>query len=285
MYTVLVTGSRGKTGRAVLDALKDHPGLRLIGASSKPADASQVRLDWGDKATWATAVSGVDALYLVKPTDNLTDPAAPDVGDKVRAFLATSRSLKRVVLLSEIGASGRDESLDERRVERAVEESGTEWTILQPNWFMQNFSDASFYLPAVKSGGTISVPTAGKPTSFIDTRDIADVVATALARGGHGQRTYTLTGPEAYTWSDALAMISEAGGRRVTYVDIALEDFLTNPKITALPEKVRAHYRGVYDLLSSDAAGAVTGHVEAVLGRPARGFKAFVEENAALWRA
>lgn len=282
MISVLVTGSRGKTGRLLVEALRQSEGVRVI-AASRQSDGDR-RLDWDDKATWKSALSGAEALYLVKPTNNLTDPHAEDVAERVRGFLASADRLKRVVLLSEIGAADRDEALDEKRVERAVEQSGLDWTILRPNWFMQNFSDPSFYLKAIREEGRIAVPKSGMPTSFIDSRDIADCAAKILLHGGHAQKYYTLTGQSSHTWSDAMSMISKAAGHSVTYSDVPLEEFLSRAHYQSLPARVMAHHRKVYELLSSIEAGKVTGDTERILNRSARGFEDFVRENTEVWR-
>lgn len=65
---VLVTGARGKTGREVVRLLRDGTGIAIRSGSSRPSTADgAVRFDWHDSATWAPAVDGVDAVYLMRP--------------------------------------------------------------------------------------------------------------------------------------------------------------------------------------------------------------------------
>ena len=182
MRTVLVTGLRGKTGRQVATALICRKGAAVRGAGRNVADlnvpgVAVSRFDWEEPISWPGALVGVEAIYLVKP--KTADPAGT-----VASFLRLARSIERVVLLSEIDASNRDEATNERKVEKVIESSPVAWTILRPNWFMQNFTEPSFYLEAIRDAGELKVPTGRQPTSFVDTRDIADVATAALLDSG-----------------------------------------------------------------------------------------------------
>ena len=112
-------------------------GVVVRGAGRRVSDlnvpgAFVSRFDWEDSESWPEALADVDAIYLVKP--KTADPA-----QTVASFLRLAGNIERVVLLSEIDASSRDEATDERKVERVIESSAVSWTILRPNWFMQNF--------------------------------------------------------------------------------------------------------------------------------------------------
>lgn len=48
----------------------------------------------------------------------------------------------------------------------------------------------------------------------MDARDIAAVAAAVLTEDGHEGKTYTLTEPEAFSYDNAAATLSEATGRR-----------------------------------------------------------------------
>lgn len=282
MKTVLVTGVRGKTGRQVAAVLARQPGIEVRGASRTAADLALpgVRLtgfDWNDGASWAAALKGVSAIYLVKP--KTPDPAAT-----VMAFLRLAGEGKRLVLLSEIGCESRDGSTDERKVEKAVEALAPGATILRPNWFMQNFSEPNFYLEAIRDKGVLEVPTKGQAVSFVDTRDIAEVAAAALTDQRHAGRAYTLTGPEALSFAEAAARIGEAAGYQVRHSDPPLAGYL--PGLAASgAEKIRAEYnRRIYTLIQEGKTAPLSQAVAQVTGHPPRNFAAFVAENKDVWR-
>jgi len=282
MKIVLVTGFRGKTGRQVAAALARRNGVAVRGAGRRVSDlnvpgAFVSRFDWEDSESWPEALADVDAIYLVKP--KTADPA-----QTVASFLRLAGNIERVVLLSEIDASSRDEATDERKVERVVESSAISWTILRPNWFMQNFTEPSFYLEAIRDSGELRVPTGGQPTSFVDTRDIADVAAAALLDSRHARRSYTLTGPKALTWSEVAALIGQAAGHQVRYIDSPLKEYLG-----ALTEKGTArvtveYHSRVYGCIEQGRTSIISRDIEQVTGHPPRSFSAFVEENKNDWR-
>lgn len=280
MPTILVTGIRGKTGRQVAAALL-REGVTVRGATRRTSSdlpgVTLCRFDWEDSGSWTGALAGVEAVYLVKP--KTADPAAT-----VAAFLQSGSDLERVVLLSEIDAGSRDETTIERRVELVVESSPVAWTILRPNWFMQNFTEPGYYLEDIREKGEVKEPTGGQSTSFVDTRDIADVAVAALLRSGHARQHYTLTGPEALTWMDATRSMGEAAGHGVEYVDLPLGEYLSALSEAGTAKSTVEYYGRVFGSIQQGRTSIVSPDIERVTGHPPRGFSAFVEENKNRWR-
>ena len=65
------------------------------------------------------------------------------------------------------------------------------------------------------------VPTGNGSEAFIDADDIAAVAAATLADpAAHAGAAYSLTGPEALTVAEAAALISEATGQAIMYLDV-----------------------------------------------------------------
>ena len=282
MKIVLITGMRGKTGRHVAKILSQQQGIAVRGAGRDIAslDApglTAVRFDWDDPHTWPAAVAGVTAIYLVKP--KTADPAR-----SVAHFLKSAKPIERIVLLSEIDAGHRDEATDERKVERLIEALPTQWTILRPNWFMQNFAEPGFFLEGLRDSGEITLPAAGQKVSFVDTRDIAEVAAAALLKPGHAGKHYTLTGPEALTFAEALRQIGRAAGHLIHHDDPPLDHYLNTLAEKGTPQKAIDYYRRIYGCIQQSRAAVVSPDVEHVTGHRPRGFSGFVDENRALWR-
>ncbi|XSC47827.1 NmrA family NAD(P)-binding protein [Bradyrhizobium sp. RDT10] len=282
MKTVLVIGLRGKTGRQVATALMRRNGVAVRGAGRNVADLNfpgvvVSHFDWEDSASWPGALAGVEAIYLVKP--KTADPAGT-----VASILRLAVSIERVVLLSEVDASNRDEATDERKVERVIESSPIAWTILRPNWFMQNFTEPSFYLEAIRDAGELKVPTGGQPTSFVDTRDIADVSTAALLDSGHAGRSYTLTGPQALTFAEVAGLVGQAAGHEVRYIDPPLNEYLEALADKGTAKATVEYYRQIYACIQEGRTSIISADVEQVTGHPPRAFSAFVEENKSVWR-
>ncbi len=213
MAMILVLGATGKTGRRVVAHLEQR-GAPVRAASRRSA----THFDWRDRDTWAPALDGVRAVYLV-------DSQAPDAAETLGAFSARAveAGVARLVLLSsrDAGVSGGLTWLDG---ERAVREAGAEWTILRPTWFMQNFSEEPYLRDPVKAG-TLTLSTGSGLEPFIDAEDIAEVAATVLTEPGHGGQIYELSGPRSLTFADALAEIATATGRDLRHVQVSGQEY------------------------------------------------------------
>ncbi|WP_309115770.1 NAD(P)H-binding protein [Saccharothrix sp.] len=260
MTTTLVLGATGKTGRRVTAAL---------GPAARPASrSSALRFDWSDSSTWAPALDGVSAVYLVPPANNLESA-------EVEAFVpaAVAAGVRRIVLLSARGIDPADGR------EAAVRESTVDWTILRPTWFQQNFSE-DFLLPMVL-GGEVALPMGAGGNPFIDAQDIADVAVAALTSDAHAGRVYELSGPEAISFPDAVALVAEVSGREVKAVDVPEEPFTAalaeagfSPEYAAVLTASLAAIRDGHD------AHLSTG-VQEALGREPRRFEDYVKAAAA----
>src|SRR5262249_32776017 len=157
--------------------------------------------------------------------------------------LQFATEVERIVLLSEIGCENRDESTDERKVEKSVEAMPFDWTILRPNWFMQNFAEPNFYLEDIRDRSVLNVPTGGQPLTFVDTREVAEVAAAALIGSRHARRAYTLTGPEALTFAEVGEKIGEVAGYEVRHADTPLAEYLSEEAAGGAPKSLIEYYR------------------------------------------
>src|SRR5262245_9058267 len=95
----------------------------------------------------------------------------------------------------------------------------------------------------IKRDGTIRLPFGSRRTSPVDTRDVAEVIASVLASPeGHVGKVYELTGPKSQDVRGLAAEYSEALGRPVSYVDVPLEKWRDQElRPRGLPEYVAAH--------------------------------------------
>jgi len=305
---VLVIGATGKTGQSTVAALTARGAhvraatrtpsgavnpARTPGAAAEPVPTpgavepartagtstgavEVVRFDWADRTTWGPALAGVDAVYLIGPF------AESDPVTLVEDFLAAATEVRRVVLLTLIGADRLPSEVPLAHWERAVRESGKEWTILRPNWFMQNFSQG--FLPALRDTGVLELPAADAHLSFVDTRDVGEIAAIALTESGHDGQTYVLTGPDSLTYTDALATLSAVADRDLHYKPPSPEDFAAGMRSRGVPELAVIWQLALYDLIRSGANAPVTSTVEHLTGHPARPLSTYATENAAVWQ-
>ncbi|MFI9344473.1 NAD(P)H-binding protein [Streptomyces sp. NPDC052773] len=269
---ILVIGSTGKTGRRVVQALRER------GASVRPAGRSaDVRFDWDDDHTWEPALTGARAAYIV---DRQDQPGEWDAEAQIRALAkrAVDCGVERLVLL-QARTTGLVGGKNLSAGERGVRESGAQWTVLRPNWFFQNF-DEGVLLDAVRAG-ELRLPAGDGREPFVDAGDVAEVAAAALLEDGHDGQVYELSGARALTLAEAAEEISRAAGRTVVYTPVAHEDYVAE----LVSYDVSADYaRFVADLVGQIRDGLnsePTDTVERVLGRPARDFTEFARQAAA----
>ena len=280
---VLVIGGTGKTGRELVRLLAEG-GVPVRAASRHPGEpagsvAEAVEFDWARSETHGDALEGVERLYLVPPA------LVADASEQVIPFLrrAVDGGVRKIVQLSALGIDAAPEELGARKTELAVMGSGVEWTILRPNWFMQNFSE-SFFLPPILERGELLAPAGDAAVSFIDTRDIAAVAAASLVEEGHDGAGYALTGGRALTFGEVADAIGEAAGREVRYVDVAPEEMRRGMVEGGVPGDYADLLMGLFKGIRAGWNAVVDDSVERVLGRPQISFADYARDNADAWR-
>ena len=116
---------------------------------------------------------------------------------------ARNAGVKHIVKLSAFGASDHSKApicLWHYQVEKEMQASGMDWTILRPHHFMQNLLGQAEYI--IDEGLVYSASGDGK-IPYIDARDIAAVAAVTLTKPGHEGKKYVITGSEALSYRDA----------------------------------------------------------------------------------
>ncbi|MFF5008282.1 NAD(P)H-binding protein [Streptomyces phaeochromogenes] len=269
--TVLVTGASGKTGRQVAESAK-AAGFDVRAASR----SSEVRFDWYDSSTWAEALRGADAAYLAYTPDIGAPGAAENIAALAR--LAQELGVRRLVMLSARGERQAEPA------ERALRESGAEWTVVQADWFFQNFSEG-LLLEGVQSGEFV-FPAGEVKVPFIDTRDLADVVVKTLTDSSYAGRTLEITGARLLSFREAMAEITAAAGREIRYVPVPTKEYGAILAGFGLPPEEVAFMEEVFDGLLDGGNAQSTETVRQVLGRAPRDFTDFARELAAtgVWK-
>lgn len=269
--TVVVTGASGRTGSRVAAA------ARAAGLTVRAATRA-CGFDWRDRSTWEAALRGADAAYLVHPLD-VGAPDAPEaIGGLAR--VAVRLGVRRLVLLS---ARGEEQALP---TERALAESGAEWTVVRAAWFVQNFSEGPL-VEEIRAAGELVFPGGAVREPFVDVRDVADVVVAALTGGErYVRRTVEVSGPRLLSFGEAIAEIATATGRELAYRAVSARDYGERMAAFGLPpEEVEFLVELFASLLDGHNAHLSDG-VRQVLGREPRDFGDVVREAAAdgVWK-
>ncbi len=283
--TVLITGATGTVSGALMDALSDvdvevralvrdeakAPGIESRGVQVRVADL-------GTPESLPGAFEGVNDLWLL----NANSPRAPE--NSINAVWAARHAgVQRVVRMSVFGAahdaptrSGRLHALADHQLEN----SGLRWTILRPQYLMQNLLGSvdsiieqnAFYLNAGE--GRIGA---------IDARDVAEIAAKILTDqpDHHHAKIYTPTGPEAISFAQAAAQLQQATGNDVSYIavpDDKARQSMLDAGVSHWLAGMLVEYGQAFSTGWSDCT---TNHVKELLGRPPRRFADFARDHAA----
>lgn len=278
---ILVTGATGNIGPAVVRSLLERGASVRAGVHSRPLELDGVEtctIDFDQPETLPPALEGIDSVFLL---------SAEVQHEEAMVDAAREAGIRRMVSVSSYGADTDTFLVGQmhRRVESRVEASGMAWTFLRPNFLMQNFlgmmaddirNDDAFY----DSIGDARV-------SCIDARDVGTVAARVLTEPGHEYRAYELSGPEAISYHDAAAALSEALGRSIRYVPVSDEDYRRRLEAKGVPQ----HYvDALVDVNRRNREGethdyVVTTTVEDITGRPPGTFSRFCRDYASAFAA
>jgi uncharacterized protein YbjT (DUF2867 family) len=286
MSTILVTGATGTIGSQVVSALKGQKDVTVRAAvrsaakaeSLKGGNVTPVDFEYTKPEQMQKAVEGVERLFLVTPFSQ----DQVDLGARLIDF-AKAAGVKHIVKLSAMGADfepGIQLGRWHRTLERYIAGSGLTYTFLRPNNFMENF--VNFYGPA--KDGNIYLPWGQGACSFIAGADIAAVAAAALTSGGHENKAYELTGPEAFTIAQAAATIGEVSGRKIQYVDVPEQAAQKGMLDAGMPAWMVDAMMELHGINKAGYAAQVTDTVQKLTGRAPMSFAQFAKQHAARWK-
>ncbi|GAA3350034.1 NmrA family NAD(P)-binding protein [Amorphoplanes nipponensis] len=280
---ILVTGATGNVGGAVARSLlgaglpvrvagTDVDRLRALFPPAEP-----VHLDLRRPGTFPAAVAGAGGLFLVRP------PAIARVGPTLNALLDTAaRAGAGPVVFASVTGADTNRVVPHHRVETHLRASGQAWTILRPGFFAQNLADA--YREDIRSGDRIYVPAGSGRAAFIDVRDIGDVAAVVFRDpGAHRDTAYTLTGPEALSFAEVAALLSDNLGRRIRYQPASIPGYLRHLRRRRLPLLQCVVQTLLHAGLRRGQAAPVDPTLGRLLGRPPRTMAQYVSDQRGLW--
>ncbi len=240
---ILITGSSGKTGLAVLHKLEnaDEP-VRvivhrreqiepLIAAGAKEALVCDVL----SKSDLEKACQGVRAVYHICPNMH---PQEVEIGRNI-LVAATQAGVERFVYHSVLHPQTEvmPHHWNKLLVEELIFTTRLQFTILQPCAYMQNVLG---YWKQITGQGLYAVPySTDTRLSMVDLNDVAQVAVTALVETGHFGAVYELAGPEPLTQMKVAEILSQELGFAVRVEALPIQQWEKQARANGMDDYAR----------------------------------------------
>lgn len=222
---ILVTGTAGKTGRAVVKKLvaKGQSVRGLVRTKEQAAALSSMGVsqtiigDMSDPAILEQAVKQVKAVYFICPNMHPGELSIAESFIRAVQLSGVERFIYHSVLHPQIEAM--PHHWQKMRVEEKLFKSRLSYTILQPAAYMQNLL-ANWDRIAFE--GEYAVPYSIEARiSMVDLEDVAEVASIVLTEVGHQGAVYELCGSEIQSQIEIANIITTHLGREVKAVAIS----------------------------------------------------------------
>ena len=207
---IAIVGATGALGGEVARRLL-ATGHEVVAATRSPARAASLRtsgadvrvVDLTDRASLRTAVRGASAVFVAAHSllgrGRYSSSAVDDAGHRALIDAAVAERVGHVVYTSVLGASADHPAAFWRTkyaVERHLERSGLDHTILRPAAFMETHAH-ELLGKAILSGKTAVILGRGEqPMNFVAVRDVASFAVVALTDPAARNTTIEIGGPD-----------------------------------------------------------------------------------------
>lgn len=230
---ILITGAGGKTGQAVIEALRPFTtNIRAwVRRKNEDLDVAQFVGDMAEPSAWVKAMAGVEKVYLICPNMHPDEVALGQMALEAAKATGVSHLVYHSVLHPQVEAM--PHHWRKMQVEALLFESGLPYTILQPTAYMQNIQ-----IKKVQQTAVYQIPYPVKTAiSLVDLRDVARVAAKVLTESGHEGATYELVGTRPLTQTAVAQQLSQALGQPIRAQEQSLADWEANARQAGLPDE------------------------------------------------
>ncbi|MEU8813539.1 SDR family oxidoreductase [Actinoplanes sp. NPDC048796] len=269
---IVVTGATGRLGGRILQRLDASPRLLVRDASRAPAGYEVAVATYDDGDAVRRALTGAGTVLMVSAAE------APDRVAEHTSFVdaAAAAGIGHLVYISFAGASPTATftlARDHWATEQHIRASGLPFTFLRDSLY------ADFLPFMVGDDGVIRGPAADGRAAFVAQDDIADAAAAVLRDPApHAGRTYTLTGPEALTMSEAAAALTAAGHPARFHNETLEEAYESRRKYNA-PDWQLDAWVSTYTAIAAGELAEITSDIPTLTGHPATPLAALLHRN------
>lgn len=278
--SILVCGATGRVGseigRLLGQANVSWRGMTRNSLPDSTANADWVQADLRKPSTLDKCLDGIKTVFLASSDD-------PNQAELELSMLRACEKadVKHIVKLSAQSA-GLNPPVSfgrvHREVEKAIEASNLNWTVLRPNFFMQSLI---YFAKDIKQGRLIAPLGSGR-VNMVDARDVAAVAAEVLMNPGiHAGRHYLISGPAPKGFEQVANELSKLRASQVRYRSPPIwVARLLLPLIGDMPRWQALQAVDLMKALASNAQSETSQTVHKITGSAPRSLTNFLNENA-----
>lgn len=277
---IVVTGATGRLGGRIAARLSAAgvPQRLLVRdparAPSLPG-AGIAQAEYGDAAAVRRALEGAGTVLMVSGAET------PERVAQHRTFVDAAGATGVGHLVYTSFQSAAPDAVftlarDHWATEEHIRKSGLAFTFLRDSLY------ADFLPFMVGEDGVIRGPAGDGRAAVVAQDDIADAAAAVLQDPGpHAGRTYDLTGPEALTFAEMAAVISEVTGREVRYHAESVPEAYASRASYGAPDWQVDAWVSTYTAVAAGQLAAVSPAIEQLTGHPATSLSQLLQAGGA----
>jgi len=269
--SIVVTGATGHLGRHVVEQLLEKVPAEEITAvvrdESKAADlaARGVRLavaDYNAPETFDGLFTSGDKVLLISGNEfdkgrvgqhRAVIDAAGAAGVSLLAYTSAPGSLTAAL------------ADDHRATEDVLLASGLPYTLLRNGWYHENYTEN--LAPVLAHDAVVQAAGEGRIASAARA-DYAAAAVAVLTGEGHENKTYELSGDEAWGFAEYAAELSRQTGKEIAYNAVSPEALASILTGAGLPEAFAGILAGVDVSIEKGELAVTTGDLSRLTGRP-----------------
>ncbi|MCH4889236.1 SDR family NAD(P)-dependent oxidoreductase [Acidaminobacter sp. JC074] len=282
MNRIFVTGATGNIGKSLVEELKKNHADFTCGLQEGRTieGVKTATISFDDVWSMADAMAGHDTVFILAPlSENMK---AWSLNILKAAKLA---KVKHVVRSSGYGSDVNSKHMllkEHGLIDKAVMESGMDYTITRPNTFMQNFAYA--YGASIKEAGMLYLPNADAKITYSDVRDVGEANAKVLMNiSDHKNKIYNLLGAPIRTDEIALSL----GGllnKEVRYVPVSVADASKAMLDAGMPKWVVEAIDSLNEFGANGGTDTNESDLERLLEKPSKRFEDFARDYLMAWQ-
>jgi len=269
--SIVVTGATGHLGRHVVEQLLEKVPAEQITAvvrdESKAADlaARGVRLavaDYNTPETFDGLFAAGDKVLLISGNEfdkgrvqqhRVVIDAAKAAGVSLLAYTSAPGSLTAAL------------ADDHRATEEVLLASGLPYTLLRNAWYHENYTEN--LAPVLAHDAVVQAAGEGRIASAARA-DYAAAAVAVLTGEGHENKTYELSGDEAWGFAEFAAEVARHSGKEIVYTPVSVQAYTGILTGAGLPEPVAAIFLSVAATIEKGELAVTTGDLSRLTGRP-----------------